>query len=286
VDQKTKDRHAPDASNWRYVVFRQESFRQHIQSGDGMFKDAAAAKLSIFVTLCKILCDARVSNVDSVHQYAAIYVIRHLKDIEIEIEETESVSKTPKDKFKKEILSTNKHFKEERAKDKQKKPKFSRISDENLGNVASALYKLLSNETGASSVFERIQSLIPGSQISFDLYNFPEDTSSKHEPNGREAHTTKSTTTLISNWAKELYTRIQEQENHPSLPPQILEWAKCLTEQPQTMPKSLAKGHLRSWAQKTTIEEARTPYPIAHSLPYVHSNNALPPSLLSYVLAF
>lgn len=237
---------------------------QHIQNGRGMFKDAAAAKLRIFANLCEVLCDASVSKVDSVHEYAAIYVISHLRDIEIEIEEKESASKTPKDKSKRDILSANMHSKEVTAKDKQTKAKRSRIPDADLEQVARALYKLLSNETGASSVFERIQAQMSGNEIYFDLYDLPEDTGPPHELNEGETGTTKSTVILISDWAKEICTRSQEQDKQLSLSPQILEWARQLAEQPQTMLVSLAQGHLSSWAQKTTIEEARIPYKLAY----------------------
>lgn len=176
TEQRLTDRSIPDANDCRYAVFRQASFAQHIQNGRGMFKDVSVARLRIFVTLCEILCDASVSKVDSVHEYAAIYVISHLRDIEIEVEERESACKTPKDKSKREILSTNIHFKDTTEKNKEMKPKPSRISDAGLEQVARALYKLPSNETGASSVFERIQSQMSGSEIYFDLYDLPDDT--------------------------------------------------------------------------------------------------------------
>ncbi|PYI05224.1 hypothetical protein BO78DRAFT_419881 [Aspergillus sclerotiicarbonarius CBS 121057] len=254
---KDKTRKQPRAGDYEYVEFRQAEFKECIREGSSRIGlDVNAKKVDIFVTLCDILCGGPgVESAESLHEYATFNLIRHLRDIEFVIQD-----KRPADRE-----SNEKSLRDKMSHTKEVKPRQPRkIDNEQLKRVGEALWRILTNGTGVSSVFEKVLSQMTAGEIHFDLY----DLSLGHmgAERGCCQEFTTSTKELMRSWAEELIGR--DTSENLSLPAHIWSWADNMKRHPEGMLEDLAKGHLQSWAQKSTADEARIPYKLAYRACY------------------
>ncbi|GFN19983.1 uncharacterized protein AtWU_09788 [Aspergillus tubingensis] len=235
-----KSRKTPSIGDYQYIEFRNAKVRECVKRGQfqpGL--DVNAEKVNIFVTLCDVLCDHKADKPTALCQYAACHLIQHLKDIDREIvpqwqrPSTKDAKKGFKDKMS--------HYRDMRPTKPQE------IPNRELKKVGEALGRVLTNETGVSSVFEDILWNSSDRQIHFDIY---------------DTDKARSTNELVRAWIEKLTER-DERENL-SLPTQIWTWAQALKKRPEGMLEDLAKGHIRSWVQKSTPEGAKGPYRLAY----------------------
>ncbi|KAF7593901.1 hypothetical protein BBP40_010603 [Aspergillus hancockii] len=255
-------RKPPVTSKYEYVEFRQASFREHIRRGGNIFQDVNTAKVKIFVTICNILCDSSATIAESLQEYAAFHVVSHLRDIDLKVREKEATDKIPKEGTPKDKISKDKEAKVKGARNSEPGPKQTgMIRPKDLNQAGRALYRLMSNETSASSVFEKVESRMANSQIDFELYDLPQSPNLRQRTSKDNGLVVTSTNSLVQDWANELAGGGNE---GMSLPPQIFAWAERTVNEPRNMLECLAYGHLRSWAQKTTAEDARVPYRLAY----------------------
>lgn len=237
---KGKNRRTPPVSDYQYIEFRHAKFRECVKKGSFMpGLNVNAEKVDIFVTLCDVICDPNAEKPTPLCQYAAFHLIQHLKDIDRDVvpqwqqPSTKNAKKGLKDKVS--------QYMDMRATQPRE------IESRLLKRVGEALGRVLTNETGVSSMFEEILWNSPDRQIHFDLYDID---------------LSRSTNELVRAWVEKLTER-DEKENL-SLPTQIWTWAHALKKRPEGMLEDLAQGHLRSWAQKSTAEGAKVPYRLAY----------------------
>ncbi|PWY74525.1 hypothetical protein BO94DRAFT_607008 [Aspergillus sclerotioniger CBS 115572] len=241
---KDKSRKQPPASEYGYIEFRQTKFKECIREGGAALNmDMNFEKVEIFVTLCDVLCGSEEVTAESLHEYATFNLIRHLRDIDFVTQGKRQADRDLNEKNLKDKMSLTKDVKLTQSRE---------IDNEQLKRVGEAVWRILTNGTGVSSVFEKVLSQMAASEIHFDLYDLSEFTTSTNE--------------LVRSWAEELIAR-DERENL-SLPAHIWSWADNMKKQPESMLENLAKGHLQSWAQKSTAEEARIPYKLAYRACY------------------
>ncbi|PYH39238.1 uncharacterized protein BO87DRAFT_403166 [Aspergillus neoniger CBS 115656] len=235
-----KSRKTPSIGDYQYIEFRNAKVRECVKRGQfqpGL--DVNAEKVNIFVTLCDVLCDHKADKPTALCQYAACHLIQHLKDIDREMvpqwqrPSTKDAKKGFKDKMS--------HYRDTRPAKPQE------IPGRELKKVGEALGRVLTNETGVSSVFEDIIWYSSDKQIHFDIY---------------DTDKARSTNELVRAWIEKLTER-DERENL-SLPTQIWTWAQALKKRPEGMLEDLAKGHIRSWVQKSTPQGAKVPYRLAY----------------------
>ncbi|PWY64264.1 hypothetical protein BO70DRAFT_207475 [Aspergillus heteromorphus CBS 117.55] len=258
-NQKDKAHKQPLADDYEYVDFRQAKLKKCIQQGGtNIYTDVNAEKVEIFVTLCDILCGSSLEPESSLPEYAAFNLIRHLREIDLVTHEVVPVDHS-KEKSLKDLLSKDRETKEKEARSKEMKPQSQRIKNDQLKRVGKALYRVLTNETGVSAVFEKVQSQMDNSHIDFDLYDTPSAGTQESGDCGDCVKT--STNELIRVWAEEMIAR--DRDDHLSLPAHIWSWADIMKTHPARMLENLARGHLQSWVQKSTAEEARVPYKLA-----------------------
>ncbi|GKZ75574.1 hypothetical protein AnigIFM56816_000231 [Aspergillus niger] len=237
---KGKSRRTPSVSDYQYIEFRHAKFRECVKKGSFMpGLNVNAEKVDIFVTLCDVLCDPNAEKPTPLCQYAAFHLIQHLKDIDRDVvpqwqqPSTKNAKKGLKDKVSQYVDTRATQPRE--------------IESRLLKRVGEALGRVLTNETGVSSMFEDILWNSPDRQIHFDIYDID---------------LSRSTNELVRAWVEKLTER-DEKENL-SLPTQIWTWAHALKKRPEGMLEDLAHGHLRSWAQKSTVEGAKGPYRLAY----------------------
>ncbi|PWY70006.1 hypothetical protein BO83DRAFT_438539 [Aspergillus eucalypticola CBS 122712] len=235
-----KSRKAPSIGDYQYIEFRNAKVRECVKRAQfqpGL--DINTEKVNIFVTLCDVLCDHKADKPTPLCQYAACHLIQHLKDIDREMvpqwqrPSTKDAKKGFKDKMS--------HYRDTRPAKPQE------IGGRELKKVGEALGRVLTNETGVSSVFEDILWYSSDKQIHFDIY---------------DTDKARSTNELVRAWIEKLTER-DERENL-SLPTQIWTWAQDLKKRPEGMLEDLAKGHIRSWVSKSTPEGAKVPYRLAY----------------------
>ncbi|RAL03459.1 uncharacterized protein BO80DRAFT_376466 [Aspergillus ibericus CBS 121593] len=253
---RDKSRKQPPASEYEYVEFRQAKFKECIKEGSSRINlDVNANKVDIFVTLCDILCGPGVDSAESLHEYATFNLLRHLKDIDFVTQEKRPTDTEMNERSLRDKMSYSKE-------PKPRQPR--RIDNEQLKRVGEALWRILTNGTGVSSVFEKVLSQTAASDIHFDLYDLSLGHTGAERGCCREF--TTSTKELVRSWAEELIGR--DQSENLSLPAHIYSWADNMKRNPEGMLEDLAKGHLQSWAQKSTAEEAKIPYKLAYRACY------------------
>ncbi|GKZ38993.1 hypothetical protein AbraIFM66950_011622 [Aspergillus brasiliensis] len=237
---KEKNRRTPPPSDYQYIEFRHAQFRECVRRGGFMPEiNLNAEKVDIFVTLCDVLCDPKAEKPTPLCQYAACHLIQHLRDIDRDLPpQWQQASSKDTKKGTKDRVS---EYRDTRS----SQPRG--IETSHLKKVGEALGRVLTNETGVSYVFEDILWNSPDKQIHFDLYDFD---------------LARSTNELVRAWIEKL-TETDEKVNL-SLPTQIWTWAHALKKRPEGMLEDLAQGHLRSWAQKSTVEGAKGPYRLAY----------------------
>ncbi|EHA22116.1 hypothetical protein ASPNIDRAFT_40959 [Aspergillus niger ATCC 1015] len=237
---KGKNRRTPPVSDYQYIEFRHAKFRECVKKGSFMpGLNVNAEKVDIFVTLCDVICDPNAEKPTPLCQYAAFHLIQHLKDIDRDVVPQWQQPSTKN--AKKGLTDKVSQYMDMRATQPRE------IESRLLKRVGEALGRVLTNETGVSSMFEEILWNSPDRQIHFDLYDID---------------LSRSTNELVRAWVEKLTER-DEKENL-SLPTQIWTWAHALKKRPEGMLEDLAQGHLRSWAQKSTAEGAKVPYRLAY----------------------
>ncbi|PYH93236.1 hypothetical protein BO71DRAFT_431168 [Aspergillus ellipticus CBS 707.79] len=259
-NNKDKTRKQTLDGDYEFIEFRQVKFKECIKHGGAKINmDANAEKVNIFVTLCDILCGSRSEPAESLHEYAAFNIVRHLREIDFEFE----IQGTMPDNHSKERGLMDKLTKDRETKEKEARYEAKGISqhitDEQLKKVGQALYRVLTNETSVSSVFEKVQSQMAVNHIDFDLYDIsPVDTQGLADC-GNCIRT--NINELVRAWAEKLVA--SDKDDRLSLPPHIWRWADAMKSHPERMLETLARGHLQSWVKKSTGEEARVPYKLA-----------------------
>jgi len=116
------------------VEFRQPALKAHMDNPvNKMIEDPLKAKVQIFTTLCKVLCDNNASEAESrkvLHRYAASNLVNHLLDIDL-------IATTP-----------------QQGKD-----------------VVEWLSKVLTNENNVCAIFETVLHEKDDYYVSFSLYD-------------------------------------------------------------------------------------------------------------------
>jgi hypothetical protein len=115
-------------------------------------------------------------------------------------------------------------------------------------DVVGALSRVMTNENDVALVFEKVTS-----PLDFDLY----DSFSTPRPNSSE------TAGVLLAWAKKMSFHEEEQLSHNAR-----DWVDATIQDPGKILEHLARGHLESWAQKVTAENALIPCQLAYRILY------------------